>query len=108
MGELGEVRIEVAAVNLLEGGADPPVQLRPPARFELAVQRIAHEHVLEGERVGDGAAGADRSAVDRLVEHVEEQMLGPVDDHPEDRQGERPADHGGDPQHATVTRRRDR
>ena len=49
VGELGQVRIEVGAVNLLEGRPNPPVQLRPPTGLELAVQRVAHEDVLERE-----------------------------------------------------------
>ncbi len=76
VGELGEVRIEVAAMHLFEGGADSPVQLCPPARFELAIQRVADEDVLERERTRDAATRADRPPADRVVEA--DRAAGPV------------------------------
>ena len=61
MSEFGKVRIEIASVDFLEGVADTPVQLRPPARFELAIQRVAYQDVLEGERAGNAAARSESS-----------------------------------------------
>ena len=99
MGELGEVRVEIAAMRLFEGGADAPVQLGPPARFELAIQRVADEDVLERERARDAATLT--RIVPRLTASSSRSTRtswAALDDHAEHGQGERPPDHGGDAQ----------
>ena len=98
MRELGEVRIGITSVDLLERAADAPVQLRPPTRFELAVQGVADKNVLEGERADNAAARSDRPAVDGIIKEVEQSVLLPTDHHAEHRQREGATDDGGDAQ----------
>ena len=49
MRDLGQVWIEVVAVHALEQATQSPVELEPPARREILVERLPHKVV--GERV---------------------------------------------------------
>ena len=101
MGELGAVAVGVVAVLRLERGADTAVQIAAAPAVELAVERVAHEHVVE--RVGPGGrrAGDDRAEPDGLVERTGKLRGRLVEDGCQRRNGERTADHRGDSQDVT-------
>ena len=70
MGDLGEVRLGVVAVLLLERLGDQQVQLRALGRADLARQRVAHERVDELEAPGV-ARGRHDAGAQRGVEPLE-------------------------------------
>ena len=98
MRDLGEVRIEVVAVRALEQATHRPVELEPPARREIAVQRLAHEVV--GERVATWCRGdfGDQADGGRLREHGLHAGVAQPARALEQMQVELASDHGREPE----------
>ena len=71
-GDLGQMRVEVVAVGLLQYRADAGVELEPRGGREVLIERLAHELVDEGVAPWKRRVLVDHTRVRGLVEHVEE------------------------------------
>jgi hypothetical protein len=72
VGDLREVRIEVVAVEVLEDGADPAVEVEALGGREVLVERLADQLVDEPVLTWDGGVLRDDARVAGLVEHLEQ------------------------------------
>ena len=95
--ELGEVRLRVIGVELLERRCDPAVQREAATRAQLVVQGVANQGVREAQAPGSARHVDDDARRGRLVEQLEDVPAGAFA-HPLERI---------DPELATEDRRHD-
>ena len=96
--DLGEMRIEVVAVDALEQVAHFAVQLHPTAGREVVVQRLAHQVMGEGAPPRHRRQFADDADCGGLGQHLQQSRGREEADALQDLQVELAADHGGHPQ----------
>ena len=104
-GDLGQMRIEVVAVGLLQNGADAGVQLEPRGGREVLVERLAHQLVDERVVPRERRVLVDHPRLGRLVEDVEEPGDAEVGGPLERLQLELAACHGGHAERPDRVRR---
>ena len=100
--ELGEVRVGLAARQLLERLSDLAVHPDPARRAELAVERLADERVRELVRARRSGSLAHDLPVERLVEQVEHAVLVVARDLRDDVDREAAGHRGRDGEHRVA------
>jgi hypothetical protein len=74
--DLGKMRIEILAVHALEQATHFTVELEPPGRRKIVIERLPHELVREGVTVRRGGKLGDDAQRHCVVNHVEEPSRG--------------------------------
>ena len=75
LGQLGHVRLGVAAYSSSSASATVPVQAQPPRGGKVLVERVAHEDVREAQTPAGPRARSDEPGLGSLVERGEELVL---------------------------------
>ena len=96
MRELGEVRLGVSGVEILEGFSRAPMQRNPTRRRETVVERVADERVCEAQTSASPRHVRDDPRGDGLVEDVQQLLGGPSAEPFERVEAELPSEHRGE------------
>jgi hypothetical protein len=90
-GQLRQVGLEVGGVDRFERLARSQVELLPPRRAQVVVERVSYERVAEAKPAGRSGDVVEDALGDRLVECVEQLVAGKAADPSEGIQPELPA-----------------